>query len=131
MTSRVPLERVEFVQNGRVIETRDVDDGQTSVRLEKEVTVKSSSWFAARVTGAAARGIIGPARAHSGAIYILVDGRPVLFRKDLELMIQWVDRLWAYLEERDNFGPGDNRQRALAMFEQARKHYEDKLARIR
>jgi hypothetical protein len=42
-----------------------------------------------------------------------------------------VDRLWAYLVERDNFGPGDNRARAKEMIDQARQHYVQKLAQAR
>jgi len=49
--------------------------------------------------------------------------RPVLVRQDLELMIRWVDRLWSYLVERDNFGPGENRRQAREMLDQAREHY--------
>ena len=52
----------------------------------------------------------------------------MLVKDDLETLIRWVDRLWVYLEERDNFGPGDNRARAKEMIDRARKHYLDKLA---
>jgi hypothetical protein len=38
--------------------------------------------------------------------------------------------LWALLEERDNFGPGANRARARAMFDEGLKHYRAKLARV-
>jgi hypothetical protein len=43
-------------------------------------------------------------------------------------MIRWLGRLWAYLEERDNFGPGDNRGRARAMFDKGVAFYRAKLA---
>ncbi len=66
--------------------------------------------------------------AHSGAIYVSIDGKPTLVKSDLELMIRWIDRLWALLEERNNFGPRDNRERARKMIEQARRHFEAKLA---
>jgi TolB protein len=131
ITSRVPLRRVEFIRNGAVIESLDAGAGEESVRLEKTVTVDRSSWFAVRVTGRPSRGVPsgGIPRAHSGAVYVLVGGEPVLVRQDLELMLRWIDRHWAYLEERDNFGPGDNRALARRMFDQAREHYQAKLAR--
>ena len=61
----------------------------------------------------------------------IVNGQPTLIREDVELMIRWVDRLWAYLVERDNLGPGDNRTRAKQMIDQARAHYVEKLAKAR
>lgn len=87
-----------------------------------------SCWFAVRVTGLGARGFES-ALAHSGAVWVNVDGRPTLLKEDLELMIRWIDRFWTLLEERNNFGPGDNRARAQKMVAEARQHMSDKLAR--
>ena len=130
ITSRVPLSTVELIQNGIVIESKAVGKSVMMARVEKDVEVSESSWFAVRVTGRPARGIPDDRipRAHSGAVYVKVGGKPVLVKDDLDTLIRWIDRLWAYLEERDNFGPGDNRVRAKEMIDRARKHYLDKLA---
>jgi Tol biopolymer transport system component len=129
-TSAVPLGTVELVQNGKVIERREGDGSTRPLRIEKEVSVDRSSWFAARAVGAPARGITGGApRAHSAAIYVRVGDSPVLVREDVELMIRWIGRLWGYLEDRNNFGPGDNRAKARRMFDQALAHYRSKLER--
>jgi hypothetical protein len=128
--SPTPLRRVEFLQNGAVIAAREVADASKSLRLEQEVDVDRSSWFAVRVSGIPARGF-DASMAHSGAIYVLLDGKPPLVREDLELMVRWVDRLWLLLEERNNFGPGDNRARAQKMFDQARSHFTSKLGSLR
>ncbi|MFQ5931978.1 MAG: CehA/McbA family metallohydrolase [Nitrospiraceae bacterium] len=131
VTSLVPLQLVEFIQNGRVIESKEVDAQARSVWLEKDVRVERSCWFAVRVTGRPSRAVVGLPRAHSSPIYVHMGAKPTLVREDIELMIRWVDRLWAYLEQRDNFGPGDNRERARKMFDQARQHYLTKLAQAR
>jgi hypothetical protein len=132
ITSRTPLRLVEFIQNGQVIESRQPETSvQNPVRMEKEVAVSRSCWFAVRVTGEPARGVLGGMpRAHSGAIYVHFGGEPTLIKEDVDLMIRWVDRLWLYLEERNNFGPGDNRSRARKIFDQAREHYAAKLVKI-
>jgi hypothetical protein len=132
-TSQYPLERIELIQNGNVIETRDILPNTTSARLEKEVMVSNSSWFAARAWGRPVRGSIDgqTPKAHTGVVYVNVGGQPTLIREDIDLMIRWVDRLWAYLVERDNFGPNDNQARAKQMIDQARAHYVEKLARSR
>lgn len=130
ISTRLPLARVEFIQNGKVIESQEVAANALSHRMEKEVEVESSCWFAVRVTGRSGRGVLdgGIPRAHSGPVYVAVDGKPTLVKEDLETAIRWTDRLWAYLVERDNFGPGENRARAKEMIDQARRHYQDKLA---
>jgi hypothetical protein len=130
VTAGVPLERIEFVQNGRLIERKDLAENDRVARLEKSVEVSRSSWFAVRVTGRPCRSLDSRElpSAHSSPVYVLVGAKPVLVREDLELMIRWVDRLWAYLEERNNYGPGDNRERARRMFDEARAHYTAKLA---
>jgi len=128
VTSHVPVKRVELLRNGQVIESKTVSGVATGLRLEHEVEVTGSCWFAARVVGEPSRGFAST-DAHSGPVYIHVDGKSTLVKQDLELMIRWVDRFEALLEERNNFGPGDNRQRARAMIAQARAHFQGKLAK--
>jgi hypothetical protein len=52
-----------------------------------------------------------------------------LIKEDVLIMIRWIDRLWLLLEERNNFGPGKNREIAKQMIDQARAHYRAKLAK--
>jgi TolB protein len=126
--SRMPVEEIEIVQNGRVIESRKVPAGSDTSRIEKEVMVDGSSWFAVRVAGPPARGLASaPARAHSAPVYVHVGSRPVIVREDVELMVRWLNRLWASLEERNNFGPGNNRAQARAMLDRGLAHYRAKL----
>ncbi|MDE0432497.1 MAG: CehA/McbA family metallohydrolase [Bryobacterales bacterium] len=129
ITARVPLARIELLANGRVIETRGVSPSERTARVVTEAQVTKSTWFAVRVTGRPARGIDQIPRAHSGPVYVHIGRQPVLVKRDIELLVRWVDRLWLYLEERDNFGPGDNRQRAREMIDAARAHYTEKLRR--
>jgi len=131
VTSRVPLATIEVVANGRVIETREVSPSEQTVRVVTEAQVTKSTWFAVRVVGRPALGIPDDhiPRAHSGPVYVHVGGQPVLVKRDLEVLVRWVDRLWLYLEERDNFGPGDNRARAKEMIDKARAHYVEKMGR--
>lgn len=128
VTARTPLESIELIENGRVIESKRFSGDVREGRLEREVPVESSSWFAVRVRGVPARGIVGGIpRAHSSPIYVTVGQKPVLVPQDVELMIRWIDRLWALLEERDNFGPVPNRDRTRQIIVEARKHFESKL----
>jgi hypothetical protein len=126
--ARVPLEEIEIVQNGNVIEARKIPAGAGEFRLEKEVMVDRSSWFAVRAAGPSTRGLpTEMARAHSAPVYVHIAGRPVIVREDVELMIRWLNRLWASLEERNNFGSAANRTQARAMFDRGLAHYRAKL----
>jgi hypothetical protein len=134
IVSRVPFDKVELIQNGNVIARREIAPQTAPLQVREEVEVSQSSWFAVRVAGPPARGIVGAGgmpRAHSGAIYVNVERRPTVLKDDVELMLAWVDRLWLLLEERKNFGPGTNRERARQMIQQARRHYEQKLSQAR
>ncbi|MBS1828626.1 MAG: CehA/McbA family metallohydrolase [Acidobacteria bacterium] len=125
VSSRVPVDLLEVVQNGQVIAST------AGTRIEKEVQVEASSWLAVRVSGPAARGVpYAIPRAHSAPVYVQVGGQPVLVREDVELMLRWTDRLWRLLEERNNFGGAANRAAARAMFDRGLAHYKAKLAAI-
>ncbi len=129
VNSEAPVDRIEFLQNGRVIESKSLPPDTREASFETEATAGASSWFAVRVSGPPARGVRDVPRAHSGAVYVHLGGQPVLVREDVELMLRWIDRLWQLLNERDNFGPEPNRARAAEMLDLARAHYRSKLAR--
>jgi TolB protein len=129
VVSEAPIDLIEFLQNGRVIESKSLPANTREVSLETEAAAAASSWFAVRVSGPPARGVRDVPRAHSGPVYVQLGGRPVLIREDVELMLRWIDRLWQLLNERDNFGPDPNRARAAEMLDLARAHYRAKLAR--
>jgi hypothetical protein len=134
VVSRVPFDKVELIQNGKVIATKDIAPQTSPFQVREEVEVSQSSWFAVRVSGPPARGVVSPGgvpRAHSAAIYVNIGGRPTMLKDDVELMLAWVDRLWLLLEERKNFGPGTNRERARQMIQLARRFYEHKLTEAR
>lgn len=127
-SSRTPLDRIEFVRNGRIIHSEAIPAGALMYRAEHSVTVDGPSWLAARVSGPVAEGLSGPAMAHTSPVWVQGE---VLVQQDLETAIRWIDRFWANLLERDNFGPAPNQARAYEMVQQARQHYEDKLLRAR
>ncbi len=134
IVSRVPFDKVEFIQNGTLIAHREIAPQKSPFQAREEVEVSQSSWFAVRVSGPPARGVVAPGgipRAHSGVVYVNVGGRPTVLRDDVELMLTWVDRLWLLLEERGNFGPGTNRAHARQIIQQARRYYEQKLSEAR
>lgn len=123
VATQVPVDRIEFLANGNVVASFGNER-----RVEHEITIDRSTWFAVRVSGSAGRGyVLDVPRAHSAPVWVEF-GKPVLVREDVQLMIAWLNRIWAYLEERDNFGSAENRLKARAMFDQGIAHYRAKLA---
>lgn len=85
--SRTPIGRVEFVRNGRVIESGDAR-GARSFRLERQVRVDGSSWFATRVYDPGAPGLTTEARAHSSHVDVIAGDKPPLRREDLTIALR-------------------------------------------
>jgi TolB protein len=134
VSAREPLRRIEFLSNGTVIAQRAIQGNETTARFDHEVRLDRSAWLAVRVEGDPTWGVAdmnGRTLAHSSPVYVQLGGAPALVRDDLELMIRWIDRLWWMLEARDNFGSASNRKRARAMIDEARRHYQQKLASAR
>jgi len=85
LRSLQPLDdRVELVVQGEVVASREVHlsrPGQIAVNFS-DVPFPRSSWVAAR---------LGSQRAHTGAIYAIVDGRPISDALTAEYWMVWLD----------------------------------------
>jgi hypothetical protein len=70
-----PLARLEIIVNGKVEASRDVP-GQREARLPFRISVRDSSWIAARVTSPHREGE-PVVQAHTNPVYVLRDRQPV------------------------------------------------------
>jgi TolB protein len=85
-----PVETVELVHNGRVIESA------TGGELRKTFTTDGSGWLAARVRAKPIRNIRKPVPwAATMPVWISVGNRPVRSRADAQFFIDWLDRTLA------------------------------------
>ncbi len=111
VVSDQPLQTVQLVVNGEVIEAFDIK-GPKRVEVTRKVTVESGSWIVARCTardgwltdkeltpydGRGTRDPFGVARsrlrfAHSSPIYVTVGGRGPLVRRSVEEGLVMLDR---------------------------------------
>lgn len=93
---------LEVIENGSVLRTFSRDEGSSQVTFGFDHVVKRASWFAIRISGTK----IGeqresPSLAHTGPIYVSVEGLPGLAghpaaRQSVRRWTEWLD----YLEER-------------------------------
>jgi hypothetical protein len=91
-----PLEKLEIVRNGAVIEAVSGDGKQTSLKISTRVESAESCWVAAR---SVARKNAGEPdiQAHTNPVYLLTGGKPVLVRAARESLVkQWEAQLAWY-----------------------------------
>ena len=76
-----PIEKIEIIVNGRVVASKDGDGGSTELSLPFKLSLRESSWIAARASAAHQDGEF-EIRAHSNPVYLLKDGKPVHIEAD-------------------------------------------------
>lgn len=117
--SRAPLDRIEIIADGKVIQTFKAPDGRTSFQTDVAIRSGLHRWIAARVFEKSEDTV---RMAHS---------RPIFFNgawrrtADADYFINWIDELIAETEEDENrFADDQEKQAALATYREARTVYE-------
>ena len=92
--AQFPLEKLEFIVNGRVVAS--VTPGEDSFRINavQEAPIETSGWIAVRALGQ--RGPTQQAAeafAHTSPVYVEVAGRPQRSPDDATYFVQWIERL--------------------------------------
>ena len=130
---RFPWDRFEIVFNGEVIAEATDHEGRDEVRIQKEFTADRSGWLAARVYvqaphRAALRqtGVNGvPPVAHTSPIYVSVPGSEVWSEADAMFLAASCQRAIDWARNRANYHRPQEREEVVALFEQAKAHYEN------
>ena len=129
--SRVPVQKVEILQDGQVVELLENPDQRQRLEVRTEVSISSSSWVAARAYSSHKvpyrnnRGI--PLMAHTSPIYFQVGDQPRRSAEDAAFFIQWVDETLEWLEKRANLPVPEQRQEMREIFQRARRVYEEQV----
>lgn len=127
--SQHPVDKLELVQNGKVIATGNIEAGGLAGTLAQEVQVEHAGWLALRASGPACEGsMLRPMGAHTNPVYVEVRDKPFDASHDAEFFLEWIDRLEADLKTRDRIPPGEMSD-VMTHLNQAREVYR-KLAGI-
>lgn len=120
--SQFPLDKVEIVQNGKVVGQGPAVGGATRIAFDARVEFKESGWVALRVSGPGNPNVIrrNPV-AHTNPVYVEVEGRPQQAAADAEYFMKWIDRLEIDLKERDRMHTGA--KHVQMQLDQARSWY--------
>lgn len=129
VSSIAPLERVELIVNGEVVEDWGeryfAESAERSSRaLSATVALPGSGWIAARAIGPPSR-YVGDdfPFAQTSPVYIVRDGVTYTSPEDARFLLETIDALWERVEQRDSFHTEAEREAYRAGIEQARAVY--------
>jgi TolB protein len=125
LRSNVPVEHLELVQNGRVVEEIPLSGDRRTATATVRVPVDRSGWLLLRARGDTARYPILDVYpyAMTSPVYLTVGGRPTRSSEDARYFIRWIDRTRASVEAHRDWNSEAERRETLAMLAQARAEY--------
>jgi hypothetical protein len=119
--SREPLDRIEIVANGKVIETFQAPENKTEFHTTVEMQEGLHSWVAARCF---TRNDATIRMAHSRPIYLRGQWN---MHEDAMFFIRWIDELIEMpRSEADRVQSDEDRRALIGLYLKARRFYEEK-----
>ena len=116
-----PIEKIEIIVNGRVVASKDGDGGSMELSLPFKLSLRESSWIAARASVAHQEGEF-EIRAHSNPVYLLKDGKPVHIEADREAVAErWAKEAAYYRNPSLVFEKAGQRRHLLRIVEETAK----------
>jgi TolB protein len=124
--SNVPVDHVELVLNGRVVQEVPLAADRQSATAVVRVPVDRSGWLLLRTRGdsAAYPTLDIYPYATTSPIYLTVDGKPPRSAEDARYFMAWIDRMRTTVESHKDWNTDGERQETLDMLARARAEYE-------
>ena len=121
--SAFPVERLELIRNGEVLEEIPLRDGGLSGATRKRLTVRQSGWYTLRATTDGPVPPVDDVRLHgeTGAIFVYCGDEPIRSAADAEYFIRWIEDITRQAREHPGWRSDRERQHVLAQFEAARE----------
>lgn len=117
--SRIPFERIEIVQDGRVVADQLAVAGR-EVHLEREFEVEEGGWIAARISGPEKTYAGFPVFAHTGPVYLRVPDTPFRRAEALGACVDELDRSMRIIRKSYRFDSDAQRALAVGKFAEGR-----------
>jgi hypothetical protein len=135
--SKLPISRLEIVQNGIVVATAQNPTGSDKIVLEAKLKIRETSWLAARVMSDATlpyqpfyldRSEDLRVFAHTSPVYVDVPGSARRSARDAELFVRWIDQGLDWVRNHAVIPEPAERAEMIALFERARAVYAAQVA---
>jgi hypothetical protein len=119
---RQDFERLQLVQNGKVIQTTQAasrKDGGYSARLVREVRIDEPAWFAARIEARTKNELDRRLYAHSSPVYVDLAGKRVFDVEAARGLQRELEEARDAIRTRGRFSTPQARDKLLALYGQA------------
>jgi TolB protein len=128
VTSAAPLERVDIIRNGEVVQTFPLKGARQMALGFSDPGRTTSGWYSVRATGAPGTFPVENTRpqAQTNPVYVIVDGRPIRDRASAEYFVRWIDRLTEMATAHPGWRSEKEKAHVLGQFAEARAIYEER-----
>jgi len=125
MHSLVPLDRLEIVRNGQVLEALPLEGDRKSARFSRTLKVTESGWYTLQAMAAAPAHPIEDThpRATTNPIYVVAGGRPIRNKASADYFVRWIDKLTTMAAAHPGWRSDKEREHVLEQFREARQIY--------
>ncbi len=122
----VPVEKLEVIYNGSVVESFDPTGGPH----RKSIPLTRSGWLTLRALGTKPQRPMDDhfPYAETGAIYVLCGEQPIRSRADAEYFIRWIDDITRQADQHPGWRSERERRHVMGQFAEARKVFEQRAA---
>jgi hypothetical protein len=126
LRSAVPVDHLELVYNGEVVDTISLRGDRTSADIAGRVTVNGSGWLLLRAWNEDSHPLIFDLYPYgtTSPTYVTVDGAPPRSEADADYFIRWIERIRESASEHADYNNEAERAAVLAHLDQARAAFE-------
>jgi TolB protein len=125
LTSIAPVDRLEVVRNGAVVEKIPLEGERRQAKFDKEVSVTGSGWFTLQAISEKARHPVEDSRpmATTNPIYVYVGEAPIRSAESADYFIRWIDKLTELTKAHPGWRSDWEKEHVLAQYQEARAIY--------
>ena len=128
METAFPVDRLELIRNGEVLEEIPLRSGGREASVRKRIQVDRSGWYTLRAVTDKPVLPIDDTHLHgeTGAVYVLCGDQPIRSREDAEYFIEWIDDITGQAMRHPGWRSEREREHVLAQFREARAVFEQR-----
>ena len=126
LRSAVPVDHLELVFNGEVVESFETGPNGVSADISGSLPIRESGWMLLRARNDNAHPMVLDIYpyATTSPVYVSVNGKPPKSTEDAEYFLGWIENIRVAVSSRTDFNNDEELQTILSHIDQAEAHYE-------
>lgn len=126
LRSVVPIDHLELVYNGEVIENFELDGDRRQANVEGSVRVDESGWLLLRAWNDGSHPLVFDLYPYgtTGPVYVTVGGEPPRSTEDADYFIAWIDRIRESAADHPDYNTAAERAAVLEHLDAAQRVLE-------